>query len=166
MHIWGTVWDRRRIFSMQHPMQRLLFPFIYWSNFRELFESVAATKMKILHFWNDFSKLILSYRMKQGWSRGAADVLMNWACVLILGKLWLSRTHHYLFTVTQRWRNKSRWYLNTVLKMQNKYLSNFPETFQPAQQRYYRWSSSFSCVHILEIITNEIRQFEFKNVNY
>lgn len=130
---------------MQHSMQHLLFPFIYWSNFRELFESMTATKMKILHFWNDFSKLILSNRIKRGWSHGGADVLMNWACVFIPSTLWLSRTHHYLFTVIQRWGEKSRWYLNTVLKMQNKYLTI--KFF-----RNYRWSSNLSCVHILEII--------------
>lgn len=48
----------------------------------------------------------------------------------------------------------------------NIWISNCRETFRPTRQLSYRWRSSFSCVHILEIINMRSGLFYFKNVNY
>lgn len=127
-----------------------LFLYLLKSHFRVTGQSVTATKRESLRFWNDF----LNWSYLREWSEnGATTLQMYWwtGLVLLFPAHCDCRTHHYLFTVIQRWGKQNRWSLNTVSKMQNKYLN--------IKQLRYRWSSSSSCVHILEII-------KMKNVNY
>lgn len=100
------------------------------SHFRESYKSVTATKMEILHFWNEF----LNWSYLWEWSENGATALqMYWwtGLVFFFPAHCDCRAHIIIYSQSFRDGAKSRWYLNAVLKMQNKYLNikfsgNFP----------------------------------------
>lgn len=124
------------------------------SHFRESYKSATATKMEILHLWDDF----LNWSYLWEWSKNGATALQKYWWTLFWTVFLFPahcdcRAHFIIYSVIRRWGKKQMVLKHLSWKCKiNIWISNFWETFRPTQQLYCRWSSSFSCVHILEII--------------
>lgn len=129
MQIWGTVWDRRRSFPIQHS--HLPFPFIYWSLISE--NHTSQWQPQRWRFYV-YKMIFLNWSYLREWSKNGATALQKywWTLPVFLFPAHCHcRAHFIIYSQSFGDGAKSRWYLNTVLKMQNKYLNikfsgNFP----------------------------------------
>lgn len=109
-------------FPMQHS--RLRCPFIYWSLILDNHTSQWQPQRRRFYI---FEIIFLNWSYLWEWTKnGAMALQMYWwtGLVFLFPAHFDSRAHIIIYSQSFGDGAKSRWYLNTVLKMQNKYLNS------------------------------------------